>query len=87
MYLHSFPCPENEGAFYFSGRAQRIGDLLVWRVVATQFVQERDHLPIEAAGIEDMLFQFEFDTVLLTRTIGHGDPAPIHLVWRSDPEG
>ena len=84
--LHSFPCSENEDAFYLSGRAQRIGDPLLWRVMATQFVQERDHLPIEPPGSEDMLFQFEFDTVLLTRTIGHGDPAPTHLVWRSDPE-
>ena len=29
------------------------------------------------------LFEFDVETCLLTRTTGHGDPAPAHTVWRS----
>jgi len=29
-----------------------------------------------------MLFSFDVETCLLTRTTGHGDPAPQPSVWR-----
>ncbi len=32
------------------------------------------------------LFRLRLDSCLLTRTTGHGDPAPAHHVWRDDEQ-
>jgi hypothetical protein len=29
-----------------------------------------------------MLFEFDIERCLYTKTTGHGDPAPRHTVWR-----
>src|SRR6266699_4686274 len=39
--MHSFPCPDNEDAFYLTGRARPVTSPDVREVLATQFVQER----------------------------------------------
>ena len=40
----------------------------------------------EADLVAQTLFEFTVDRVLLTRTTGHGDPAPQHTVWPPGPE-
>ena len=39
--LHSFPCPDNEDAFYCTGRATAVDDPAVRQVLADVFVTER----------------------------------------------
>jgi hypothetical protein len=82
--MHSFPCPNNEDAFYVTGRAWLVGSPSVRDVLATQFVQERSQFPVMPPTPEDALFEFGIDSCLVTRTAGHGDPAPQHLIWREE---
>jgi hypothetical protein len=81
--IHSFPCPDNEDAFYFTGAAHLVEDSSLRADLARQFVQERSEFPVTPPNDEDALFEFAIDTCLLTRTMGHGDPSPVHVVWRS----
>ena len=81
--MHSFPCPENEDAFSLTGRAGLVDDPTIRESLARQFVKERSHIAVEAPAPEDALFKFAVDSCLLTRTKGHGDPAPTHIVWHS----
>jgi len=83
--MHSFPCPDNEDAFYLTGRAQLVDERAVREALGTQFVEERSRFPVAPPASEDALFEFEIDSCLLTRTTGHGDPAPHHVVWRPQP--
>jgi hypothetical protein len=80
--MHSFPCPQNEDAFYLSGRAELIDDQRLRDALSEQFVSERQRFPVVPPPSNDLLFHFEFDTCLLTRTTGHGDPSPRHEVWK-----
>jgi hypothetical protein len=81
--LHSFPCPDNEDAFYCTGRAAAVADPMVRRRLADLFVTERaDAVPVPAP--DHQLFRFGIETCLLTRTTGHGDFAPQHTTWQ-DP--
>jgi len=82
--LHSFPCADNEDAFYCSGRAAVADDPAVRQVLADIFVAERDGVPVPAP--DHQLFRFGIETCLLTRTTGHGDFAPQHTTWQ-DPAG
>jgi hypothetical protein len=82
--LHSFPCPDNEDAFYCTGRAAAEDDPVIRRVLADLFVTERAGVPVPAPDHE--LFRFGIETCLLTRTTGHGDFAPQHATWK-DPAG
>ena len=82
--LHSFPCPDNEDAFYCTGRAAVVDDPGVRQVLADIFVTERDGVPAPAP--DHQLFRFSIQTCLLTRTTGHGDFAPQHTTWK-DPAG
>ncbi len=80
--LHSFPSPENEDAFYLVGRARSVPDLPVRALLAEQFAAERAQFGVRADDLADQtLFEFEIDTCVLTRTTGHGDPKPTHVVW------
>jgi hypothetical protein len=81
--LHSFPCDDNEDAFYVTGRARPVNDGELRNGLAEQFVRERAALAIPAPGEDQMLFAFDVDRCLLTRTTGHGDPEPQHEVWRA----
>ena len=82
--LHSFPCPDNEDAFYCTGRASAQKDAGLRRVLAEIFVAERAGVP--APEPAHHLFRFSLDRCLLTRTTGHGDFAPQHTTWK-DPAG
>jgi hypothetical protein len=81
--IHSFPCPENEDAFYFVGEARLVQDSTVREALARQFVEERSQFPVLPPAAEDALFEFVVASCLLTRTTGHGDPTPLHRVWHS----
>ena len=83
--IHSFPRPDNEDAFYFSGTARRFDDADVREALGAQFVAERSQFPVVAPAEDDALFEFDLESCLLTRTTGHGDPHPVHTVWRPEP--
>ncbi|HEY6427956.1 MAG TPA: pyridoxamine 5'-phosphate oxidase family protein [Acidimicrobiales bacterium] len=80
--LHSFPCPDNEDAFSLSGRVAIVEDEARRAELGTVFVEERAQLGVPPPAAEDLLVEFHLDSCLLTRTTGHGDPAPQHQVWR-----
>jgi len=49
-----------------------------------QFIDERPQLSFTPDELADqLLFRFDIERVLLTRTTGHGDPKPQHTVWRA----
>ena len=82
MYaLHSFPCPDNEDAFYLRGYAEPVDDEGPRELLAAQFVAERVRFQVAPPSERDVLFEFEFDTCMLTRTKGHGDQAPEEVIW------
>ena len=81
--LHSFPCPNNEDAFYFTGTARLITAAEVRARLAEQFVAERTRLSLAVPPDTDLLFEFDISRCLLTTTAGHGDPHPRHEVWRA----
>ena len=80
--MHSFPCDDNEDAFMLTGAATRVTDVELRRRLVAQFLGERSAFAMtEADLVAQTLFEFTVDRVLLTRTTGHGDPAPQHTVW------
>lgn len=81
--MHSFPCSENEDAFYFAGTARHVEDEGVRQALGAQFVSERSQLGVAFPSTDDVLFEFDIERCLLTRTTGHGDPSPQHTVWRA----
>ncbi len=81
--LHSFPVPDNEDAFCVSGRATLSEDAELRAAVGQQFVAERAQLGVAFPADADALFEFAIAGCLLTRTTGHGDPEPRHVVWRA----
>jgi len=80
---HSFPCRDNEDAFYLAGRAKQVGDDAVRSELEQQFLDERRQFGLSPDDLADqLLFRFDIDRCLLTRTTGHGDPQPQHTIWR-----
>lgn len=82
--LHSFPCVDNEDAFYLSGRAELSEDPQLRDEVGRVFLDERswDQPP---PGFDDQrLVEFLVATCMLTRTTGHGDPDPEHTIWKAE---
>jgi len=81
--LHSFPCPENEDAFYLTGVARQVGEAGLASAAAAKFLAERG-MEAEPPGFGDgEIFEFRITRCLLTRTDGHGDWQPRHSVWVS----
>jgi hypothetical protein len=80
--LHSFPCEDNEDAFYCAGRARRVTEPDLRSELSSMFVAERIQFHVPAPADEDELFEFLVESCLLTRTTGHGDPDPAHQIWR-----
>ena len=80
--LHSFPTPDNEDAFYLTGRAQAVDDGNLRDRLGQQFVEERAQFHVPAPAGADVLFVFDIDSCLLTRTSGFGDQDPQHVVWQ-----
>ncbi|RDI59043.1 hypothetical protein DFR76_1193 [Nocardia pseudobrasiliensis] len=81
--LHSFPCEDNEDAFYCTGRAEDVADAGIRRALSDLFVAERSKFDVAAPDADAHLFRFGLDRVLVTRTVGHGDPDPQHTTWRA----
>ena len=79
--LHSFPCEDSEDAFYCTGRVRLVTDPAIRRALAGVFVAERSDVGGLAPEADHHLFSFHIDGCLLTRTTGHGDPAPQHTTW------
>jgi hypothetical protein len=78
--LHSYPSDANEDAFYVTGRSVEVGDAGEAAAVLAQFTAERPGMDL----VEDQgVFRFDIERCLVTRTTGHGDPAPRHEVWRA----
>jgi hypothetical protein len=79
--LHSFPGPDNEDAFYVTGRAQPVSDPGLAERAAAQFLAERGQ-ETEPDGFADgEFFEFLLGRCLLTRTTGHDDWHPHHATW------
>jgi hypothetical protein len=81
--LHSIPLETNEDAFYVTGRARCVDAPDLRRRLGDQFAAERSALNVPAPGPEQHLFELLIGTAMLTRTTGHGDPAPVHTVWHA----
>jgi hypothetical protein len=81
--LHSFPCPDNEDAFYCAGTVRPEEDPATRQAIAGVFVAERATFGVPPPGPAHHLFRFDIERCLLTRTKGHGDPSPQHTTWPS----
>ncbi|HEX4128118.1 MAG TPA: hypothetical protein VHX67_11105 [Acidimicrobiales bacterium] len=80
--LHSFPRDDNDDAFSCMGIARPVEDTRLRSELSALFAAERSALGVAPPAVEDGLFEFLVDSCLLTRTSGHGDPHPVHQVWR-----
>ena len=80
--LHSFPCPDDEDAFSCMGSVRVVDEPPVRERLSDVFVDERAALGVPAPSSEEIAFELLVDSCLLTRTTGHGDPHPVHQVWR-----
>jgi hypothetical protein len=86
--MHSFPCDDTEDAFYVSGEASLIDEADLRRAVVSTYLAERGDPGLAAADLDaQLLFEFDIQTCLLTRTTGHGDPDPQHNVWHDGDAG
>ena len=83
--LHSYPRPNDEDAFYITGRAVLVTDeakrLHLWAAYAGDENRQGDVNEIGLA--RQTIFELHIESALLTRTTGHGDPAPKHTVWHA----
>jgi hypothetical protein len=85
--LHSFPCADNEDAFYLTGRAAVLLDEPRLRTdAASLFLAERNWADAPPGFDDQVLVEFLIETCLLTTTTGHGDPDPQHTVWTAPAE-
>jgi hypothetical protein len=82
--LHSFPCDDNEDALYLTGRARPETDPELEAAIRASYLAERGMAEPPAGHLDQDPFVFDIERCLLTRTTGHGDPAPHHTVWRAD---
>ena len=80
--LHSFPCPDDEDAFSCMGSVREVDDATRRSELSDVFVHERAALSVPAPRDDEIAFEFLVDSCLLTRTSGHGDPNPVHQIWR-----
>ena len=84
--LHSYPAPENEDAFYLTGRAVVHEDAAVRTKAIEVFLAQpgRQGPPLDESHFESQtVVEFLIDSCLLTRTTGHGDPDPQHVIWHA----
>jgi hypothetical protein len=81
--MHSYPRDDDEDAFFLRGRADLIEDADVRRRLGAQFVAERARFAVPEPAADHELFEFRVERCLVTRTTGHGDPAPEKVVWRA----
>lgn len=81
--MHSFPMDDNEDAFYLNGVTRNVAIPEVRDQLGRQFADERSEFAMPPPGAEQHLFEFHLEAAMLTRTTGHGDPAPQHSIWRA----
>jgi hypothetical protein len=81
--LHSFPCPDNEDAFSCMGSVREVANDGRRHELSDVFVHERAALAVPAPRDDEIAFELLVDSCLLTRTTGHGDPNPVHQIWRA----
>lgn len=79
--MHSFPCPDNEDAFYVTGRARQVDDGALAAAAAEQFLAEREHSEPPDGFEAGQFFEFSLARCLLTRTDSHNDWHPRHTIW------
>jgi hypothetical protein len=82
--MHGFPPANNEDAIYLTGNARAV-DTSDERhvVVRAQFWKERSVETPPPQAERSRLFEFFIETCMATRTTGHGDWAPQHMIWRA----
>jgi hypothetical protein len=80
--LHSFPCPDDEDGFSCQGSVRLVNDAGRRSELSDVFVAERAALSVPAPAPDEIAFELLVDSCLLTRTTGHGDPHPVHQIWR-----
>ena len=78
--MHTFPADENEDAFYLTGVCRPVSDPDVRSGLEQSYIAERPQLTSTALA-EQQPFEFLIERCLLTRTTGHGDQTPEHIVW------
>ncbi len=62
--------------------ASAVGDAGTRNRLAQQFVDERADIGLGLETLADqLLFRFDIERCMLTRTTGHGDPSPVHTIW------
>ena len=81
--MHSFPCPDDENAFYATGTAGIIDDPAARTTLGQQFVDERAPLGLPLPDPADALVHFDIEHCMVTTTTGHGDPNPQHVIWHA----
>jgi hypothetical protein len=81
--MHSFPLEDNEDAFYLSGVASHVSHVQTRDRLARQFADERSDLAAPPPAEDQHLFEFQVQVAVLTRTTGHGDPQPQHIIWQA----
>jgi hypothetical protein len=80
--MHSFPAEQSEDAFYLTGIARPSNEPSLRTTLQGQFMRERRLAALASDFEQQMLFEFDIERCLYTKTTGHGDPAPRHTVWR-----
>ena len=85
--MHSFPADDNEDAFSVAGRAAQVTDPAIVEALLGRYLEEREMTEQPAAFHTWEPFEFSLASCLLTRTTGHGDPAPRHTKWHAQNAG
>lgn len=82
--MHSFPTESDEDAFYLTGLAQPADADDRRAALIRQFLDERPTIGLATSDLDNQVaFEFDITTCMLTRTTGHGDPDPRHTIWHA----
>jgi hypothetical protein len=84
--LHSYPCAQNEDAFYLTGRAEVRDEPALRGLAIAAFLEQpgRQGPQLDETHFAGQtLVEFHVESCMLTRTTGHGDENPRHTVWQA----
>ena len=79
--LHTFPCPDNEDAFYLSGRAELPTDVFREGSLRSEYMAEREWESPPPGFDEQQVFELFIEHCMHTETKGYGDPEPKQTIW------